>query len=77
MSNCAEVRKWGSLMKYYTVYLKKSDEIVAFGTSEECASQLGFRNRSTFHNIASLSRKGKRKKYEIIVDDSPYEEEDE
>lgn len=70
----AEVRKWGSLMKYYTVYLRKTDEIIAFGTADECAAQLGLSGKNSFHCTASKSRNGKANKYEIIVEDSPYDD---
>lgn len=52
---------------YYTIYLNSSDEIVAFGTSKECAEQLGT-SISGIYNIACKTRKGVLKKYTVIKD---------
>lgn len=64
--------------KWYTVYLRKTDEIVAFGTAEECARQLGFSGISSFKSCVSKSmdeKNTKYKRYEFIIDDTPYDEE--
>lgn len=49
---------------YYTVYLRKNDEIVAFGTSEQCAKTLNMKV-STFHATLSHVKNGINKKYEF------------
>lgn len=53
---------------YYTVYLKKNDELVAYGTSEECAEQMG-KSVDSFYCLVSRVNSGKIKKYEIFTDD--------
>lgn len=52
-------------MNYYTVYLRKTDQIIAQGTAKECAYQLKLKS---FNNIVSRVRKGKNKKYDILVE---------
>ena len=41
---------------YYTVYDNRTDEVLAFGRSEECARQLGV-TLGSFYSILSRSRK--------------------
>ena len=53
---------------YYTVYLAKTDEVVAYGTSAECAKQMG-KTINGFHSLVSKNRSGKHHKYIIVVDD--------
>lgn len=67
--------KKGKPRKYYTVYLRKTDEIVAFGTSEECTKELGFANAGSFRSVVSKAKKGLSKKYDFIVEETPYDEE--
>ena len=50
---------------YYTVYLAKTDEIVASGTSKECAKELG-KSLNNFHSTVSKNKLGKHKKYSIL-----------
>ena len=52
------------LRKKYTIYLRKNDHIVASGTAEECAKQMGT-SIGSFYAIASRAKSGKTKKYEI------------
>lgn len=52
--------------KIYTVYLTKNDEIVASGTAEECAKQMGM-SKSVFRTTVSRAKTAKRKKYEVYV----------
>lgn len=66
----------GSPRNHYTVYLRKTDEIVAVGTAEECALQLGLK-RGSFYTIVGKTLKGVLRKYEFIVENSAYDEEDE
>lgn len=60
---------------YYAVYRKGNDEIVAFGNAEQCAKKLGLKNERQFYAFVSKTRSGIRKKYEVIVDDDPWQEE--
>lgn len=53
-----------SSKKYYTVYLAKNDQIVAFGDKETCADMLGMSQKS-FYSMISDVRAGRNKKYEI------------
>lgn len=61
--------------KFYTIY-DRHDNIVAAGTASECARQLGMTINS-FRSTLSKIRHGQRSTYEFVVDDSPYDEEDE
>ena len=57
---------------YYTVYLNKTDEVIATGTAEECRKQLDLKSINCFHSLVSKSIKGIRDKYTIVkefVDD--------
>ena len=50
---------------YYTIYLTKTDEIVASGTSKECMKQLNKKKINSFYSLVSKSLKGVHKKYTI------------
>lgn len=52
-------------MKYYTIYSRKTEEIIAQGTAKECACQL---NLKDFHNMVNRVRKGRSKKYEVLTE---------
>ncbi len=55
--------------KYYTVYLRKTDEIVAFGTSDECTEILHLTNVEQFYALVSKTRSGRLTRYAIVVDE--------
>ena len=59
----------GAKPKFYMVYLAKNDSIVAVGTAEECAKQLGLRSVKVFYDIVGKTRKGKLSRYEIVIED--------
>ena len=66
--------------KYYTIYDKKTERIVAFGDSDECTKQLGLKNREQFYAHVSKTRSGYLKRHEIItepLDESILEPEEE
>ena len=68
----------GGIKKYYTVYLRKTDEIIAFGTAAEVAKQLGFSSLSSFRTCVSRSNNPndtRYQRYEFFTDDTPYDEE--
>lgn len=52
--------------KYYTVYLKKTDEIVAAGNAIACAVAMN-KNIQAFYSMVSRVRNGQNHKYEIDV----------
>lgn len=52
-------------MVFYTVYLKRTDEIVASGSSICCAKQMN-KSLNGFHSMVSKNTKGKQNKYEIL-----------
>ena len=54
--------------QYYTVYLSKTDTIVASGTADECVKQLGI-TKSSFYRIVSMARDGISKKYTVLQED--------
>lgn len=52
-------------LKYYTVYLKKTDEIIASGIAIDCAVQMK-KSLNGFLSMVSKNRKGIQNKYSII-----------
>ena len=54
-------------MKWYTVYLHKTDELVACGPAPEAAKALGLTVRSLYSSI-SRSHYGKQQKYDFVVE---------
>lgn len=53
------------IIVYYTVYLRESDEIIAYGTAEEC-SKIMKMNKKTFISTVSKTLKHNRSKYTIL-----------
>ena len=53
---------------FYMVYRAADDKILATGTSRECAKQMGLTGPNCFLSLVSKTRKGKIKKYEIVVE---------
>ena len=45
--------------RYYTVYLCKTDEVIAQGTAEECAKQMGFSQANSFFSSLVKHKNGK------------------
>ena len=60
----------GANPKFYMVYLAKDDSIVATGSAEECAKQMGYKNTHSFYCFVQHVRAGRRKTHEIIISDS-------
>lgn len=60
-------------LRTYTIYLKKTDCIIASGTAEECANQMG-RSVGAFHSLVSRANRRKTKRYEIYIYDGDEEE---
>lgn len=58
----------GNKKQYYTVWLSKTDQIVATGTAEECAEQLGM-TKASFYSLVWRAREGMRKKYTVLQED--------
>lgn len=56
-------------MKYYTVYRKKDDTVLAQGNAEECRKQLGFKTLQVFYSVVSRVNRGKTEKYEVTIMD--------
>ena len=59
-------------MKYYTVYRKKDDVVLAQGSSEECRKALGFKTLQVFYSMVSRVNRGKTEKYEVLVMDDDF-----
>lgn len=57
--------------KYYTVYLKKTDEVVAFGNPEICSKMLQLSPKNNFNSFHSLVKKAKKGNtgYEVFIED--------
>lgn len=60
---------------FYVVRLRKTDQVVATGTVDECVKQLGFASRNSFYCAVSKANRGERKRYEVDV--VPEDEEEE
>lgn len=63
------------MRKYYTVYLRETDEVIAHGTSRECAAIMG-KSLNCFHSMVSKTLKGKHNKYDILVEPLDFTEDD-
>ena len=59
---------------WYSLYLRKTDEMVCSGTAGECAKALGLKSYTSFHSLLNKIRNGINKKYEYYSE--PYYEED-
>ena len=55
-------------MKYYTVYLSATDELIACGTAKECAKKMELTIES-FYCAVGRVRAGKRKKHIVVEED--------
>ena len=55
-------------MKEYAVYLNKTDELLCFGTSRECAEYLGM-TLDSFYCMVSRVKSGKNRKYSIVKEE--------
>lgn len=64
------------MKNYYGVYKKATDELIAFGNAEQCARMLGLKSARQFYAFVSKTRSGLRKRYEVIVDDEPWQDGD-
>lgn len=64
-----EGRKLVEMQKYYAVYLRETDELLASGTSAEVTKQLKLASVDSFYCLVSRCLKGKNKKYEVLVED--------
>ena len=60
-------------VKYYALYLRKTDELVCSGTAQECADALGIRKHS-FYVLVHKALHGKVKKWDVYVEDVDVEE---
>ena len=60
--------------RYYTVYLCKTDEVIAQGTAEECAKQMGFSQANSFFSSLVKHKNGKAHKYIFVSDADELEE---
>ena len=58
----------GAVMKkivYYTVFLKKTDDVIIAGTAKDCAKAMG-KSLNGFHSMVSKNSKKKQNKYFIV-----------
>lgn len=56
-------------MKYYTVYDKKTETVVAFGNSKRCTEMMGLPSANSFYSIVHNARIGKNQKWEVVVEE--------
>lgn len=59
---------WGSEMRWYTVYDRKTEEIITCGPAQKVAQALGM-TMDSFYCSVSRSATGKQRKYEYYVED--------
>lgn len=62
--------------KYYAVYLRETDELIASGTSAQCQKQMGLASVHSFYSMVSRCKSGKNNKYEIYEEELDEEEEE-
>lgn len=55
------------MSKYYTVYDSRTDDVLAFGESMQCAKMLGITHAS-FYSMTSRVRAGKCDKYALVIE---------
>ena len=65
------------MKKYYVVYSKHDDTVLAQGNAEVCRKQLGFKTAAVFYSMVSRCNRGLTDKYEVCIMDSEDEEESE
>lgn len=63
------------VVRYYAVYLRKTDELVCSGTSRECADALGVTIKS-FYVMVHKALHGKVKKWDIYIEEYNVEDEE-
>ena len=56
-------------MKYYTVYDNKTEQVIAYGTAQECADTLGIK-KSSFQYAYSRQKTGRvtKGRHHIVVE---------
>lgn len=57
--------------KDYTVYRRKTDELLCYGTADECAEALNMDEHGFYLTVYNVKR-GANRKYKIIV--TPYDD---
>ena len=62
-------------MRYYAIYERKTDRLLASGSAAFCTRQLGIASIRSFYCMVGRIRSGKIKKYEILIEDISEEEE--
>lgn len=60
-------RDMAKVTKHYTVYSRKLDELLAFGSAEECAKALGI-TRASFYRLVTMAKQRPNGKYEVLVE---------
>ena len=55
-----------TVVQYYTVY--RDEEIVAFGSSTQCAKKLGFKSKNSFYALISRLKSGIRDRYAFVIE---------
>lgn len=53
--------------KHYTVYSRKLDELLAFGSAAECAKALGI-TRESFYCLVARAKLRPNGKYEVMIE---------
>ena len=62
--------------KYYSVYCKKTDQLLASGTSEECVKAMGWKNIGTLRRLMTREKSTGKTGYEFYSEPYYQNEED-
>ena len=59
------------MVKWYTVYDRKTDDILAYGTIGYCQRKLGFKTKASFLSTLTHCKDGRCHKYDYLVEELP------
>lgn len=57
------------MSRYYAIYRKRDDELLACGSAEQCAKMMGYTSLRSFEDICRRSMAGTLSKYELYIED--------
>lgn len=57
------------MSRYYAIYRKRDDALLACGTPEQCSKMMGYASLRPFEDICRRSRAGTLSEYELYVED--------
>ena len=57
------------MSRYYAIYRKRDDMLLACGTPEQCAKMMGYSSLRTFEDLCRRSKAGTLSTYELYTED--------